>query len=226
MRWIINLLTSSIGLKLVMSLTGLFLCTFLLAHLAGNLQLLYNDGGEAFNLYAKFMTGNPFIKFISYGLYTLILLHAVQGLVLASINKKSKGSKYAVSAKGNGSWASKNMALLGTLILFFLLIHMGDFWWAMKRNNLEYVTYDGVEVKNLYKKVQISFKEWYIVLAYMVGLFALALHLLHGFSSAFQTLGLRHKKYTPIIKGIGYIFSIIIPIAFAIIPIAIFFSQN
>lgn len=227
MRWIINLLTSSIGQKLVMSLTGLFLCTFLLAHLAGNLQLLYNDGGQAFNEYAKFMTSNPLIKFISYGLYGMILLHAIQGLLLAKKNKSAKGSKYAVSTNANGSWASKNMALLGTLVLFFLLIHMGDFWWSMKMDRLDYISYDGGgEVKDLYTKVYASFHVWYIVLAYMIGLIALAVHLLHGFSSAFQTLGIRHKKYTPLIKGIGYIFSIVIPILFAIIPLAIFFSQK
>lgn len=227
MRWIINLLTSSIGQKLVMSLTGLFLCSFLLVHLVGNLQLLYNDGGQAFNEYAYFMTGNPIIKTISYGLYGLILLHAIQGFLLAKKNKASKGSKYAVQPKGTGSVASKNMALLGTLILFFILIHMGDFWWNMKMNRLDYVSYDGgVEVKDLYAKVYASFNVWYIVVIYLVGLLALAMHLLHGFSSAFQTLGLRHKKYTPIIKFVGYIFSILIPIGFAIIPIAIFFSQN
>lgn len=227
MRWIINLLTSSIGLKLVMSLTGLFLCSFLLVHLVGNLQLLYNDNGKAFNEYAVFMTGNPIIKTVSIGLYLLILLHAIQGLILAKINKGSKGSKYAVRTNSNGSWASKNMALLGTLILFFILIHMGDFWWNMKMDRLPYVSYDGgPEIKDLYAKVHASFKVWYIVLAYMIGLLALAIHLLHGFSSAFQTLGIRHKKYTPIIKLVGYIFSILIPIGFAIIPLAIFFSQK
>lgn len=227
MRWIINLLTSSIGQKLVMSLTGLFLCSFLLIHLVGNLQLLYDDGGQAFNEYAYFMTNNPVIKTVSWGLYAMILLHAIQGLFLAKRNKSAKGSKYAVRTNENGSWASKNMALLGTLVLFFILIHMGDFWWNMKMDNLEYVSYDGGhEVKDLYQKVYASFNLWYIVVAYLIGLIALAIHLLHGFSSAFQTLGLRHKKYTPLVKMVGYVFSIIIPIAFAIIPIAVFFSQN
>lgn len=227
MRWIINLLTSSIGQKLVMSLTGLFLCSFLLIHLVGNLQLLYNDGGQAFNKYAYFMTNNPVIKTVSYGLYAFILLHAIQGFLLAFKNKKAKGSKYAVRTNSNGSWASKNMALLGTLVLFFILIHMGDFWWNMKMDRLAYVSYDGgVEVKDLYAKVYATFNVWWLVLIYLVGLLALAVHLLHGFSSAFQTLGLRHKKYTPIIKFVGYIFSILIPIGFAIIPIAVFFSQN
>jgi len=225
--WIINLLTSSIGQKLVMSLTGLFLCSFLLIHLVGNFLLLADDGGKAFNEYAYFMTNNPFIKTTSYGLYAFILLHAIQGLFLAKKNKNAKGSKYAVKTNDNGSWASKNMALLGTLVLFFILIHMGDFWYQMKMDRLAYVSYDGgAEVKDLYTKVYASFNIWWLVLIYLIGLLALAIHLLHGFSSAFQTLGLRHKKYTPIIKLVGYVFSILIPIGFAIIPIAVFFSQN
>jgi len=225
--WIINLLTSSIGQKLVMSLTGLFLCSFLLIHLVGNFLLLADDGGKAFNEYAYFMTNNPFIKTTSYGLYAFILLHAIQGLFLAKKNKNAKGSKYAVKTNDNGSWASKNMALLGTLVLFFILIHMGDFWYQMKMDRLAYVSYDGgAEVKDLYTKVYATFNIWWLVLIYLIGLLALAIHLLHGFSSAFQTLGLRHKKYTPIIKLVGYVFSILIPIGFAIIPIAVFFSQN
>jgi len=122
--WIIKLLTSSIGKKVIMSLTGLFLCSFLLIHLIGNIQLLYGDGGEAFNTYAYFMTNNPLIKTISWGLYAMILLHAAQGLLLYFTNKKKSGgkigSKYAVSTLKNGSWASKNMALLGTFVSSFI----------------------------------------------------------------------------------------------------------
>jgi len=104
--WLVNFMTSSIGKKLVVTLTGLFLITFLPVHLLGNLQLLYNDGGEAFNVYAKFMTSNPLIKFISYGLYFFILLHSVMGIISAITNKSAKGSKYAVSTYANGSWMS------------------------------------------------------------------------------------------------------------------------
>ena len=90
MRWFIDFMTSSIGKKLVMSLTGLFLISFLVIHLIGNLQLLYTDGGKSFNIYAKFMTTNPVIKFISIGLYAGILLHAIQGLLIVFSNKKAK----------------------------------------------------------------------------------------------------------------------------------------
>jgi len=225
MKWFINFLTSSIGKKLIMSLTGLFLILFLVTHLIGNLQLLYDDGGEAFNVYAKFMTSNPLIKMISYGLYFFILLHTVQGLLLWAVNKSKKGSTYVVKTKDNSSWASNNMALLGTLVLFFLFIHMGDFWLKMKMGQLDMVTYDGNEVKDLYARVNLAFKELWIVIAYLIGLIALGFHLSHGFASAFQTLGLNHKKYTPIINFLGMAYAILVPLAFAIIPLYVYFKN-
>ncbi len=230
MSWFSNFLTSSIGRKLIMSLTGLFLISFLIIHLIGNLQLFYDDGGQAFNIYAAFMTSNPLIKFVSIGLYFFILLHTVQGLILWSKNKAAKGSKYAVSNTKTTSFASRNMALLGTFVLAFLFIHMGDFWFKMKfggSDALNMVTYPGHEtaVKDLYEKVAYSFSNPLLVLAYLVGLLALAFHLMHGFQSAFQSLGINHKKYTPLIQMIGLAFSIIVPLAYAIIPIFFFFNR-
>lgn len=226
MNWITHFLTSSIGKKLIMSLTGLFLILFLVIHLIGNLQLLFPDNGQTFNLYAHTMTTNPFIKTVSWGLYFFILLHAVQGLLLAIKNKKSKGKKYAVNTNQNASWASKNMALLGILILAFILIHMGDFWFAMKyTDTLQMVTYDGIQVKDLHAKVMITFSQPIFVIGYIVGMIAMAFHLWHGFQSAFQTLGLNHKKYTPIIRGIGKFYAIVIPTAFAIIPIVMYLNK-
>lgn len=210
-----------------MSLTGLFLVIFLVVHLIGNLQLLYSDGGESFNKYAYFMTNNPLIKASSFGLYFFILLHAIQGIIIALSNRHAKGSKYAVSTNANSTWASKNMALLGTLILAFLCIHMGDFWFRMKAGLLDMAAYDDIdyEVANLYDRVVYSFSQLWIVIIYLIGMVALALHLNHGFSSAFQTLGLNHKKYTPIIEGLGKTFSILVPLAFAIIPVFIYFTK-
>ena len=227
MTWLIKFLTSSIGKKIVMSLTGLFLILFLVIHLIGNLQLLKDDGGEAFNIYAYFMTTNPLIKTVSWGLYFFILLHTVQGIYLAVVNRKAKGSKYAVSTTSNGSWMSKNMALLGTLIFAFICIHMGDFWYKMKfTEQLALVQYDGfdAQVKDLYGRVALAFEQTWIVVVYVIGMLALALHLFHGFQSAFTTLGLRHKKYTPLINLIGIIYSIVIPLGFAIIPIWMFIN--
>ncbi len=127
MNWFTQFLTSSIGQKLVMALTGLFRVLFLVIHLAGNLQLLYEDNGEAFNIYAKFMTTNPLISTISWGLYASILLHAIQGLMLAYKNRKARGAvRYAVKTSKNIGFASSNMALLGSL--FFVFLVFPDFY--------------------------------------------------------------------------------------------------
>jgi len=222
MIWLRNFITSSIGKKMVMSLTGLFLITFLVVHLLGNLQLLAEDDGESFNRYTYFMTHNPMIKIISYGLYFFILLHTIQGILIAVSNRKAKGQKYAINTHENGTWMSKNMAILGTLIFAFICIHMGDFWYKMHyTDKLPMVKYEGYdnEVKDLYVAVKLTFSQTWIVVVYIVGMIVMALHLLHGFQSAFTTLGLRHKKYTPIINFLGIMYSLIIPIGFAIIPL-------
>ena len=225
MNWFSKFLTSSIGKKLIMSLTGLFLILFLVVHLAGNLFLLVNDGGKAFNLYAYMMTHNPLIKTVSWGLYFFILLHSVQGILLALKNRAAKGQRYAVSTNENASWASKNMALLGVLVFAFLCMHMGDFWFKMKfTDQLATFPVEGYDdpVKDLYTQVKTSFSQWWIVLVYIIGVLALAIHLMHGFQSAFQTLGLNHKKYTPLIQTLGKIYSVVIPLGFVIIPIIYF----
>jgi succinate dehydrogenase / fumarate reductase cytochrome b subunit len=225
MKWLTSLITSSIGRKLIMSLTGLFLCSFLVIHLIGNLQLLVDDKGVAFNDYAYFMTHFLPIKIVSWGLYAMILLHAILGLLIWAKNKKMKGKGYKGGSGAKGSWASKNMALLGTLILAFIFIHMGDFWFKMKWTNYFSgpLMVDsealGFEVKNLYARVAEAFSNPLIVIAYVIGQLVLAFHLWHGFASGFVTLGLNNKKYTPIIETIGRVFAVVVPLGFVLIPI-------
>ena len=214
-----------------MAVTGLFLMIFLIVHLLGNLQLMVQDMGESFNTYAEFMTTNPLIKGVSYGLYAMILLHAIQGIALWIKNRQA-GGKYAkrkARAAWGPTWISSNMALLGILIFAFLLLHMGDFWWSMKRGVLEAaLNGDGVQYAgaDLYKKVYVSFKQEWIVIAYLVGLAALALHLWHGFASSFQTLGLNHPKYMPLIKAVGVLYATLIPLAYAAIPLYVYFAVD
>ena len=237
MNWFVRFITSSIGQKVVMSLTGLFLITFLIVHLVGNLQLLVGDKGEAFNTYAYFMTTNPLIGTVSYGLYAFFLLHAIQGLALWWRNRQvSAGgqTRYAVNAIQSASKhapgrASTHAALLGTVILVFLGIHMGDFWYSMKFTDEiavinNYAGFENVGIKNLYYKVSQSFAQPWIVIVYVLSMVALAFHLLHGFWSAFQTLGLNHRKYTPLIKAVGAIIAVAIPAAFAFIPVYMYFQ--
>ena len=126
------LLKSSIGKKYWMALTGLFLCTFLLGHMAGNLQLLVPDNALNFNKYALFMTTNPVVKLLSYVTYFSIIFHAVDGIILTIQNKRARPIGYAKNnPSANSSFPSRNMAVLGTLILVFLAVHMTSFWGKM-----------------------------------------------------------------------------------------------
>jgi len=219
------ILGSSLTKKYWMALTGLFLVTFLIAHLAGNLQLLdmSPEGQLKFNAYAKFMTTFPLVKAVSYLLYFSILFHAFDGFLLTIQNRKARPVKYAKENAGaNRSWASNNMALLGTLILVFLLIHMRGFWYEMHWGSIG-VDSDGN--KDLYTVVAAAFGElWYVAL-YVVMMAVLAFHLLHGFQSAFQSLGINHARYTPIIKSIGVFFAVVVPVLFALIPVWMFVNR-
>ena len=227
MNWLSQTLTSSLGKKLIMALTGLFLILFLTGHLLGNLQLLKDDGGQAFNEYAKFMTTTPVIKILSYLTYICIILHVIYSLILTIHNRKARPIKYAVSHQSENSvWTSRNMGILGTIVLLFLVIHLRSFWYEMHYGSIPTIEYEGGgQIKNLYQIVVEAFSQlWYVIL-YVVSMAALAFHLSHGFQSAFQTLGLRHQKYTPIIKSAGLLFAILVPALFALQPVYIYLKN-
>lgn len=224
MNWFLKLLSSSIGRKLLMALTGLFLILFLVIHLIGNLQLLKDDNGEAFNVYAKFMTTNPIIVTISYVNYACILVHVVWALLLTLKNRKARGSQGYAVVNNSSPWTSRNMGILGTFILIFLVIHLRGFWYEMHWGGIPTANYDGVEVKDLYATVDAAYSQAWYVGIYVFSMLILAFHLWHGFASSFQTLGLNHKKYNPVIAFVGKAFSIIIPALFALIPIWMFLN--
>jgi succinate dehydrogenase / fumarate reductase, cytochrome b subunit len=219
MNWFITLFTSTLGRKLLMALTGLFLILFLLVHLIGNLQLLNDDGGKSFNIYAEFMSTNPLIQIVFF-----ILLHVTISLLLSLKNRNARGSeRYAVTSGKNSGWSSRNMGILGTLVLVFLVIHLKDFWAAMHFSEMPKAIYDGVEYRDIYGVVALWFaKGWYVGL-YVFCMAAVGFHLWHGFTSAFQTLGLNHQKYNPIIVFVGRIFAVVVPALFAWIPLNMFF---
>lgn len=223
MNWLLTLFSSTAGKKLIMALTGLFLITFLVVHLAGNLQLLKDDGGRAFNEYAAFMTTNTIIRITSIVLYASILIHVIWSLMLTIHNRRARGSERYKVVDSSSPWTSRNMGLLGTIVLIFLVIHLKDFWAQMHWGGIAKATYEGKEYKDLYKIVELAFSQgWYVAL-YTVCMVGLSFHLWHGFGSAFQTLGLNHVKYNPLIKFVGRAFAIIIPALFALIPIWMFF---
>jgi len=224
MSWLTTTLASSLGRKVVMSLTGLFLCTFLIVHMAGNLQLFKGDGGHAFNVYSHFMTHNPLIMTVSYLLYASILIHSTMALILTRHNQASRPVKYAYQRpEANSHWTSRNMGILGTVLLFFIVTHMRTFWYTMHFGPIPMVEYEGEQYKDLYKVVLAAFSNVWYVLFYVLAMGALAFHLVHGFQSGFQTLGWRHKKYSPMIEWIGtYVFGLLIPTLFAAMPVYIF----
>ncbi|MDJ1504939.1 succinate dehydrogenase cytochrome b subunit [Xanthocytophaga agilis] len=225
MNWLVNALTSTIGRKVLMALSGLFLIIFLVVHLVGNLQLLKSDGGVAFNTYAKFMGHNPLIQTVSILNFAFILTHIFVSLFLTIRNRKARPQGYAY-VNNSSTWSSRNMGILGTIILVFLVVHLVNFWGRMKLTDFgigSYVEHDATQdYLDLYTTTKAAFQEWWLVVLYVVSMIALAFHLSHGFQSAFRTLGVNHPKYTPFLKGLGLAFSIIVPAGFAIIPVYMF----
>lgn len=135
--------SSTLGRKLIMGLTGLFLSLFLVIHLIGNLQLFADDGGKAFNEYSYFMTHFLPIKIVSYILYLSIILHALYAVIITARNRKARGIKHAqYNGAANSSWSSRNMGILGTVILVFIVIHMKTFWAEYHWGGLPFVKYE------------------------------------------------------------------------------------
>jgi len=225
MKWFLDMFSSTLGRKLVMALTGIFLITFLLVHLIGNLQLLKNDGGHAFNVYAEFMSTNPLIQTVSKVNFALILIHIIWSAMLTAKNRKARGGVgYQVNNSKSSIWSSRNMGILGTIILVFLVIHLKDFWAQMHYGGIPTVNYEGKEVRDIYTVVDYWFNQgWYVGL-YAFCMIGVAFHLWHGFISAFQSLGFNHLKYNNLISFVGKTFSIIVPALFALIPIWMFLS--
>jgi succinate dehydrogenase cytochrome b subunit len=224
MGWTGNFFSSSIGKKFIMSLTGLFLCLFLIEHLIGNLLLLLNDGGELYNAYSHFLATNIFLRVPEIILALGFIFHIVYALKISLENKKARGNNpYEVKGiSKNTDWFSRNMTFLGILILIFLVIHLADFFVKARITGDVQSTLNGEH--DLYSMVRARFEVWWFALIYFVAMIALAAHLTHGFQSAFRTLGLRHKKYLPLVKFIGYAFAILVPAGFAIVPV--YFLMN
>jgi succinate dehydrogenase / fumarate reductase cytochrome b subunit len=217
MKWLIDLFSSSLGRKLLMALTGLFLISFLIIHCTINAMIFYNDNGETFSHWGHFMGTNPIIRTLEIGLVAGFLIHIIQGLLLWRANHAARPVKYNVSKAPNSTWYSRSMGLLGTLLLLFLILHTSHFWIPNRTNQFTH----GEELP-LYKMMFEVFSNPWIVLLYVLGCVSLFWHLLHGFASAFQSLGLNHLKYNGIISFVGTAFSIIVPLIFALMPIAIY----
>lgn len=216
-----NFIQSSLGKKLLMGLTGLFLITFLVVHATLNSFIFAMDGGSLFNQGAQLMATNPLIRIMEIVLFIGIILHIVQALVLTLKNQKARPIKYVVfNGKANSTWYSRSMGILGSLLLMFLVIHLSHFWVGTKA-----AQWNGtIEEHNTYLEIIEVFHNPLNVLIYLLGVISLGYHLAHGFQSSFQTLGLNHPKYTPMIKTLGLWFSILITAVFAAMPLAVIFG--
>jgi succinate dehydrogenase / fumarate reductase cytochrome b subunit len=218
------LFNSSIGKKIVMALTGIFLVVFLVVHCYVNANVFFEHPDVNFNKAAHFMGTNFLVRVTEIGLFAGFLLHIIQGYKLEFQNRSKRTSRYAVTAGNKTSkWYSRSMAILGTLILLFLIVHLAHFWVPSRITGLEEVTYEGKIYHNLYLEMQNVFAQPWAVALYILGCFSLSWHLLHGIQSASQTMGWTTKNYFPLIKKTGVIFSILVPLIFALMPLHMHF---
>ncbi|URW79702.1 succinate dehydrogenase cytochrome b subunit [Xiashengella succiniciproducens] len=223
-----SFLKSSIGKKLVMSISGLFLMMFLLIHLTVNAMLLIPDGGDTYNAAAHFMATNPLIKIVEPVLGIGFVIHIIWAFILTLENRRARGNvRYASgNATNDVAWASKNMLVLGITILAFLIIHLANFWVKMKLTGdplLEHVTVNigGVDtqVENAYALVNTAFSYLWIVVIYVIAGIGLALHLSHGFWSAFQTIGMSNQIWRKRLTVLGCAYAWVVGLGFSVIAL-------
>lgn len=223
MSWITKALTSTLGRKLVMGLSGLFLVSFLFVHLYGNSLLFMPDQGLSFNIFAHFMGTNPLIRILEIGLFLGFAIHIYTAWLLTNNNRKARPQQYAFhQAPPKVSWFSRNMGLSGSIVLIFLVVHLQNFYYRFKFDaaELPVIFLDGEPVTNYYQVVSTFLhNEWWYSILYVLAMFLLGFHLNHGFQSAWRTLGVEHKKYTPLITSIGTFISVFVPLVFAAMPI-------
>lgn len=227
-----QVLTSSVGRKLVMALTGLSLILFLIVHVIVNACIWANvfvpgDNGEIFNKAAQFLGQTLVPRVLEIGLFLFFIIHIVQGYMLEAKQSTKRSTPYSIKFGNRGSrWYSRSMGLLGTIIFLFLIIHIKDFWVPSRFGGLAEVQYipDGPVYHNLYGKMIEVFQSPWIVILYVVGCISLAYHLMHGFQSAFRTLGVNNKKHLKVLVGLGYAFAIIVCLVFALMPVSIYFG--
>jgi len=212
MNWIKQTLWSSIGKKLMMALTGLAFCGFLAGHLAGNLTIY--GGQNAFNAYAEHLHSlGPLLTLAEWGLVILALIHIITGLTLFYQNTIARGSRYAVNKKGGGrTIGSATMPYTGVLLLVFVIIHLVNFHFVDKSNT------------TIFQIVSETFTNPLWVIIYVVAMIAAAVHVSHGFWSAFQSFGANHPKYMPTIMVLSILFSLAIALGFGLLPLYISIS--
>jgi succinate dehydrogenase / fumarate reductase, cytochrome b subunit len=211
LSWLTRTAQSSIGKKALMSLTGLALIGFLIVHLAGNLTYFADSSGETFDHYAETIESNPLLPLAEGGLIVLFLLHIALAFKVTLQNKAARQNRYAVKASHGGrTTGSRTMIVTGIVILGFLILHLIHF--RLQKDSID--SFAAAIKMELSKPLGAG--------AYVVGILALGIHLSHGFKSAFQTLGLNHPKYTPLIEKLGLLIAVVLTLGFLSFPILIF----
>ena len=207
---------TSVGRKLVMALTGIFLLLFLFEHLYGNLLLYKIDQGRAFNEYGEFLVSNIVIRTIEYALFAGFIIHIIDGLILTYQNRKARPIRYALNHKSqNSSWFSRNMGFTGSIIFIFLVIHLKTFF--IPSRFMEHET-------SLAYDVAAAFQSEIYAAFYIIAMVLLGAHLNHGFQSSMKTLGLSNKKYSPGLSATGTAIALLFMIGFASFPIFFYFD--
>jgi succinate dehydrogenase / fumarate reductase cytochrome b subunit len=218
-----SFMSASIGRKFLMSITGLFLISFLSIHLTLNLFLTFDDSGNLFNLAAHFMATNPVIRIVEPLLAIGFVVHIIWSGWITLENMRARPQKYEYGDQLLSWWApSKNMFILGGMVLIFLVIHITNFWVKMKFTGdplLNAVSVGGVEMHNAYALVSDLFRNRAYDFLYIVGGILVGLHISHGFWSAFQTIGLNNQIWLRRLKCLAVTIGIVFAIGFSYIPL-------
>ena len=213
-------LKSSVVKKQLVGITGLLLCGFLVTHLTGNFLLLV--GPEAFNKYGYALTSTPLIYIAEAGLLALFLGHMGMAIKVTLQNRAARPQNYYMKTKtGRGStFASSSMPYTGIILLAFVIFHLQGIKYGAVYN----VTYDDIVMRDLYRLTFEKFASLPYVAFYVISMFAMTIHLSHGFWSAFQSVGFFHDRYTPLLKNVAIAFSLLVGGGFSFLPIYCFLT--
>lgn len=222
--WLLN---SSVGRKLIMSISGIFLVLFLLFHMSMNVAAIFSE--EAYNMICAFLGANWYAVVATLVLAAGVVIHIVYALILTIQNRKARGNdRYAVNAKPKGvEWASQNMFVLGVIILLFLGLHIAQFWYKMMfaelmgnhqvaLGDMMVSPADGAAFLRYY------FSNIIVVVLYLIWFVAIWFHLTHGIWSAFHTIGWNNTIWMKRWKTISYVVSTIIFVCFALVTIVFY----
>ncbi|HEX9006089.1 MAG TPA: succinate dehydrogenase cytochrome b subunit [Bacteroidota bacterium] len=220
MRKLTSFYNSSVGRKMLVGLTGFFLCLFLVFHLVVNLFLFKQDGGETFATYSEFLATYPLLRPIEIVLFALFVVHAVYALWLWLLNRRARPMRYAVNRNSDVVETGSRITFwTGLVVLVFLVIHINTFFVQSRFFAPE-------NAPTMYQRVATAFANPVYSIFYIIALVFLAYHLRHGFQSAFQTYGLRVGRYRKWIEALAVIFWLLIPLGFALMPLYFMFRAH